>query len=287
MSGISSGYVLSGLIKGTTYYFWLVSKGSYGGNNYCCLSAGQTYTPAQYATNVGMAAHGNCLIASTSFFSSGWENGSGILDSLWTAEGETAGSLSVVASSGSVTPPQGSYFLKSFSSSAAMDYIYRAFSNSGTIGVRVFVCIHSAPAHDIAILNLDDYPSTKSLAILFVPAGTHSLRVYNWNNDSAIGSDFVMSYDTWYQVEILFIAGTSIAWRVWNASGQTLVQAEQKTTTSISATQCGSVYLGNTSDTYGEAAELFDSLVIDNTNYPGPLITVTSFYPFPSFKPSY
>ena len=210
----------------------------------------------------------------STFFSSGWEAGTGILDSVWTSENGTYSILSVATDQFF----QGAHSLKCIEVSYDTGYIEYDFSAISTVGLRFAFRVHAAPpSGQIQLASI--YGQTN-----FILTNT----TFYWNTGNggpgtAIGTAFVFSLDTWYQVEVLYTQ-PGIAWRVWNAGGNTIL-AGPYSGTSAEGTTVSSIYLGvlaggNTAGTFW-----IDSLVADNAAYPGPI--VTSFYPLPSSNPTY
>ena len=210
----------------------------------------------------------------STFFSSDWEAGTGILDSVWTGDTDAHSILSVSADQFFT----GAHSLKCIQANYTA-YLYKTFAAIATIGLRFAVRIHTAPVYYTILGELGGgpmsyirlYPTT-----FYVDNGT----------GSAIGTPFTFALDTWYQIELLYTNGnTTLAWRVWNAGGSKILAGPYSGTPHNPAT-IGEIYVGPVVDP-DTATFWLDSLVADNAAYPGPIVTATSFYPMPSFKPGY
>jgi hypothetical protein len=208
----------------------------------------------------------------STFFQSDWEAGTGILDSVWTGD---SGTLSIL----SVATDQffsGAHSLKCIQASH-IGFIYKNFTAIPTIGMRFAVRIHTAPSFSIPMAELGGGPMTKC----WLTATT-----FYYDSDSVgtpIGTPFTFSIDTWYQIEVFYTnSNSALAWRVWNAGGTTILAGPYSGTAKYPST-IGAIDFGSLAADV--ATFWLDALVADNAAYPGPI--VKSFYPFPSFNPSY
>jgi hypothetical protein len=203
----------------------------------------------------------------TCFFRSNWE-GTGILDSsAWDSEAGTTGALTVATDQ----YLQGTHALKFNRNSNTTDYILKSITSTATIGVRFAIRINARGTGETTLQT--GTGSGNDLWYFIVNGTSQVFSLQNPRGGAYVGSDFSFSYDTWYQVEILFINDTSLKWKVWNANGTTLVLTEQ-TATPARAYNCDTVNIGTifhggtvTNDIYW-----FDSFVADNSGYPGPYI---------------
>jgi hypothetical protein len=98
-----------------------------------------------------------------------------------------------------------------------------------------------------------------------------------------MGSSIPISTNTWYQIEVLYISGTSIAWRLWNNPGTILLNSYLKSTGVVSlsgqngiaswrgvAVLDGIGFFNNGNLSKGSLIMQFDSLIVDNATFPGP-----------------
>jgi hypothetical protein len=164
----------------------------------------------------------------------------------------------------------------SIPSSAYAAYVYKTIASASSVYVRFALRINSVGSgNEIPICSLD------SFAILYLN-GTAGTINFNAGSMGYIGSNFTYALNTWYQIELFYIQNSTVGWRVWNGAGNTLL-AGPYTGSAQNNSPVTEIDLGPMD---GQQVTMWvDAFVADNAQYPGPI--VTSFYPFPSFHPSY
>jgi hypothetical protein len=224
----------------------------------------------------------------STIFSSSWEGGGARDNNIWTG---TAGDTPSILSVATDQVFAGAYSLKC-TCSFTNGNVYLNESPFMTVaGVRFAIRIHSNPNINARVF----YLSGALVAFWVTPTGTFFYDNGNGSGDTPgaiIGSSYAFSLDTWYQIELLYNASNgSMEWKVWDATGKNKLADNSGTAlypAQVQTFYLGTIYLGPGTASKGQTITYWaDALVIDNSAFPGPLITATSFYPFPSFKPSY
>ena len=206
----------------------------------------------------------------STLFSSDWE-GTTTLDSVWDSEYNS--SILSVASDQKFT---GAKSLKCSGSNA--DYLIKSFTSSAICGVRFAFRFHTlTSANNILFLN----SGISQIMQISINSATKTISGWDSGGTAYIGTGYVFSLDTWYQLELKSVYHGSLSWKLWDSTGKNLLKAEQSVSKPANP-NITNIWFGP--DTFN-GTMWFDSFIADNAGYPGPL--KGSFYPFPSFNPSY
>ena len=196
----------------------------------------------------------------STIFSSQWE-GAGVTDSsTWTETG--SGNLSVATDQ----TFQDAHTLKF--TGTGTDYLEKLITGVATCAFRFAIRINASGGADDFVIMRSAGPGD----MMVFAVGATTIYCYNNNGGAHVGSDFTFTANTWYQVEMIFVQNTSMKWKVWNASGNTLVWSEQTLSTGVNNNTCDTVHLGSVTGSASHTLWI-DSFVSDNAAYPGPYIS--------------
>jgi hypothetical protein len=204
----------------------------------------------------------------TILLASDWE-GSGVTDSgKWDGEISNAAYLSVATDQ----KLQNAHSLKvSAALSTKTDYVYKTISLD-TFGLRVGIMLG-------ANSGLGYLVTMAGALHIGYNASTGHLNVYDSGGITLGGIAFSLS--TWYQIDTKYDKNSYLDWKIWDATGKNILASGNSSP--FYPSTASEMDVGDCSTCVGTF--WIDSLVLTDSGFPGPL--KGSFYPFPSFNPSY
>uniref|UniRef100_A0A6M3IK17 Uncharacterized protein n=1 Tax=viral metagenome TaxID=1070528 RepID=A0A6M3IK17_9ZZZZ len=162
-----------------------------------------------FTNNVYPADCGDCDVLS------GWEAGEITDGGVWTQN-----------STGSLTTPgtgafQGTYRLE-YSGATATNYMYKSVTGQANIAFRFALKSTSGTGSMMVASGYSAGAGSSAWYILRTSTGWAFYANASLVDTFTTGS----TADTWYQVEVVYQSGTSTKWRIWDAAGTSIVQAE-------------------------------------------------------------